>query len=225
MLRTLASAYGSRSVAVILSGALGDGTTGAVAVRSAGGTVIVQDPEDATVPSMPESALRAIGQADAVLQATEIGPALNRLVGSEVMREDMAMTSVEEPYSEGPSRPQGPPSPFTCPKCHGSLWKIKDGQAVRYTCRVGHSYHEDAMIVEQGSAVEAALWSALEALEERAEFMHRVARRHGDARPRLRDRFNGAADDALQRAEQIRTALGMAGDTLHALDPPAEAAE
>jgi two-component system chemotaxis response regulator CheB len=102
---------------------------------------------------------------------------------------------------------------------------VRQGQVVRYTCRVGHSYSEDAMIIEQGGAVEAALWSALEALEERAEFLRRVAARHGDLRPRLRDRFNGAAADALDRAELIRRALGARGDQPHALDPQAEVAE
>jgi two-component system chemotaxis response regulator CheB len=225
MLRTLAVSFGPQAIAVILSGALGDGSIGAVAVREAGGAVIVQDPEDATVPSMPESALRAIGHADAVLQASDIGQALRDMVGEPRVRETTVMAPVDQVYGESPVRPEGAPSPFTCPECNGSLWEIKDGQAVRYTCRVGHSYSEDAMVVEQGSAVEAALWAALEALEERAEFLGRVADRHGDARPRLRDRFRGAATDALQRAELIRTALGTAGEHPHALDPHAEAAE
>jgi two-component system chemotaxis response regulator CheB len=225
LLRTLASAYGPRAIAVILSGALGDGSAGAVAVREAGGAVIVQDPEDATVPSMPESALRAVVVADAVLPAFDIGQALSDMVGAPAIQEDDVMSRVEQPYSEGSARPEGSPSPFTCPECSGSLWEIRDGRAVRYTCRVGHSYSDEAMVVEQGSAVEAALWAALEALEERAEFLQRVAERHGDTRPRLRDRFNGAADDALRRAELIRRALGTSGEHAHALDLQAEVAE
>ena len=225
MLRTLADAYGSRSIAVILSGALGDGSAGAVAVRRAGGAVLIQDPKDATVASMPESALRAVGVADAVLDAADIGPALLRLIAPSMIEEGAAMMQVENPLAETAERPDGPPSPFTCPECNGSLWEIKDGEVVRYRCRVGHSYSEDAMVIEQGSAVEAALWSALEALEERAEFLRRVAARHGDRRPRLRDRFDGAAADALERADLIRRALGTRGDLPHALDPQAEMAE
>jgi two-component system, chemotaxis family, protein-glutamate methylesterase/glutaminase len=225
MFRTLAAAYGPRAIAVILSGALGDGTAGAVAVRHAGGAVVVQDPEDATVASMPESALRAIGQADAVLEARQIGAELTRLVEPVAIGENPTKMTIENPLAESAERPGGPPSPFTCPECNGSLWEVKQGEVVRYTCRVGHSYSEDAMVIEQGSAVEAALWSALEALEERAEFLRRVAARHGDERPRLRDRFKGAAADALDRAELIRKALGAQGDRPHALDPHAEAAE
>ena len=67
------------------------------------------------------------------------------------------------------------------------------------------------MVIEQGSALEAALWSALEALEERAEFLQRIAAATASSRPRLRDRFNGAAGDALERAELIRRALGTQG--------------
>jgi two-component system chemotaxis response regulator CheB len=225
LLRTLAAAYGTRSIAVVLSGALGDGSAGALAVRNAGGSVLIQDPDDATVASMPESALHAVGTPDAVLQAVDIGRALTRMVGAPRIQEDTSMVQVDKPLDESADRPGGPPSPFTCPECNGSLWEIKDGKVVRYRCRVGHSYSEDAMVIEQGSAVEAALWSALEALEERAEFLRRVAGRHGDRRPRLRDRFTGAAEDALERAELIRAALGAQGDHPHALDPHAEAVE
>jgi two-component system chemotaxis response regulator CheB len=225
MFRTLAATYGARAIGVILSGALGDGSAGAVAIRNAGGTVLVQDPEDATVASMPESALRAVGSPDAVLGASDLGMALARMVPRVTMEEDTGMVRVEKPLDESADRPGGPPSPFTCPECSGPLWELKDGAVVRYRCRVGHSYSEDSMVIEQGGAVEAALWSALEALEERAEFLRRVADRHGAHRPRLRDRFTGAAHDALERADLIREALGTRDEHPHALDPQAEVAE
>ncbi len=225
LLRTLAAAYGPRAIAVILSGALGDGTAGAVAVREAGGVVVIQDPEDATVASMPESALRALGDPDAVLDAARIGTELARLVAPVAIGEDVTGMEVRNPLAESEERPQGPASAFTCPECNGALWEVEQGQVIRYTCRVGHSYSEDAMVIEQGSAVEAALWSALEALEERADFLRRLAARHADHRPRLHDRFMGAADDALARADLIRRALGTSGDRPHALDPHAGVVE
>lgn len=81
-------------------------------------------------------------------------------------------------------------------------------------------------MVEQGGTVETALWSALEALEERAEFLSQMSARHGEQRPQLHDRYAGAADDARERAELIRRALGIRGDAPKAFDiQSAEAAE
>ena len=125
-----------------------------------------------------------------------------------------------------PERPSGPPSAFTCPECHGPLWEVSEGDLVRYRCRVGHAYSEDSMMIEQGSTVETALWSALEALEERAEFLGRMSSRHAEHRPRLHDRFAGAAEDARERAELIRRALGVRGEPPKAFDmQSAEGAE
>ncbi len=50
---TAAEAYGDHLIAVILTGSGSDGAAGAVDVKNAGGTVIVQDPQTARYPSMP----------------------------------------------------------------------------------------------------------------------------------------------------------------------------
>ena len=149
MLRSLAAAYGVHTVGVILSGALGDGSLGAVAVKQAGGTVIVQDPDDATVPSMPESAIVAVGDVDEVLSASGIGQLLQRMAGE--IREELVRAGAGQSPDVEPERPDGPPSAFTCPECHGPLWEVSEGDLVRYRCRVGHAYSEDSMMVEQGA--------------------------------------------------------------------------
>jgi two-component system, chemotaxis family, CheB/CheR fusion protein len=53
LLSTAAESYGDHLIAVILTGSGSDGAAGAVDVKNAGGTVIVQDPQTARYPSMP----------------------------------------------------------------------------------------------------------------------------------------------------------------------------
>ncbi|HCI80737.1 MAG TPA: hypothetical protein DHW02_13720, partial [Ktedonobacter sp.] len=53
LLTTAAQVYGEHLFAVILTGSGSDGAAGAVEVKNAGGTVIVQDPQTARYPSMP----------------------------------------------------------------------------------------------------------------------------------------------------------------------------
>jgi two-component system chemotaxis response regulator CheB len=74
-----ASVYGARTLAVVLTGRLQDGTRGVKAVKAAGGRVIVQDPDTAEQGSMPWNAL-ATGCVDLVLDPPHIADALVALV-------------------------------------------------------------------------------------------------------------------------------------------------
>ena len=58
LFKTAATAYGHRVIGIVLSGGSDDGTAGLSFIEAAGGIGIVQDPEEAANPSMPESALR-----------------------------------------------------------------------------------------------------------------------------------------------------------------------
>jgi two-component system, chemotaxis family, protein-glutamate methylesterase/glutaminase len=75
---SVAAHCGSRAVAIVLSGAGSDGARGIVAVKDAGGVVIVQDVASAPFPSMPQAAIRT-GKTDLVLLADEMPPALIQL--------------------------------------------------------------------------------------------------------------------------------------------------
>ena len=57
LFETAAEAFGPRVIGIILTGANNDGSTGLRRIKDAGGTAIVQDPDDAEVASMPRSAL------------------------------------------------------------------------------------------------------------------------------------------------------------------------
>jgi two-component system chemotaxis response regulator CheB len=203
------AAWGECAIAVVLSGALDDGASGVVSVVQAGGAVVVQDPEDALVPSMPENALAAAGEA-LVAPADELADLLSRMT-SEPAPEEAVMATGDDPFEVdlNRSRPPGPASGFTCPECSGALWELREGELVRYRCRVGHTYSEEAFIEHQGTAVEAALWAALEVLEERGELLERIAERMEGRHSRSADRFRQGARDALERAQLLRRALAL----------------
>jgi two-component system, chemotaxis family, protein-glutamate methylesterase/glutaminase len=59
LFESAADAYGPSLIGVILTGASGDGALGMRAIVDAGGMAIVQSPEDAYAPTMPEAALAA----------------------------------------------------------------------------------------------------------------------------------------------------------------------
>ncbi|QEU93002.1 chemotaxis protein CheB [Streptomyces kanamyceticus] len=79
LFESVASAYGPRSIVCVLTGTGVDGAKGAQAVGSHGGTVIVQDPEDAEHPGMPQAAIDT-GAADFVLPLEEIAAFIRGLV-------------------------------------------------------------------------------------------------------------------------------------------------
>ncbi|MBC8072270.1 MAG: PAS domain S-box protein [Deltaproteobacteria bacterium] len=69
--RTLAESHGAQSLAVVLSGAGGDGALGLKRVKELGGLTIAQDPDEAQHPDMPRSAI-STGVVDWVLGVQEM---------------------------------------------------------------------------------------------------------------------------------------------------------
>jgi len=75
MFRSAARHHGSHVIGVLLTGHLYDGMNGLYEIDRAGGTTIVQDPEDAEVSEIPRNALARL-QPDHVLPLMEIPNAI-----------------------------------------------------------------------------------------------------------------------------------------------------
>ena len=215
LFRSAAREYATRVIGLVLSGALDDGTAGLLAIKSRGGTTVVQDPADALYPGMPGNALAHV-QVDHVAAAPSIGKLLARLIANldeppgapapsdtpvEVETEGLAVEAFEGNH---PGRPSG----FSCPDCDGVLWQIQDGGLERYRCRLGHAWSPESLLTQQSEALEAALWVALRSLEERAALARRLAesaRRRGYTITATR--FEEQAAEAQQAARLVRDML------------------
>ncbi len=80
LFRSVAGAFGSASVAVVLTGLGCDGAAGAHEIARVGGRVFCQDPITAVAPSMPESTIRAVKETE-VLPLAGLARAVCRHVG------------------------------------------------------------------------------------------------------------------------------------------------
>jgi two-component system chemotaxis response regulator CheB len=78
---SMADAYGSGSIAVVLTGMGRDGARGATAIRRRGGYVIAQDEASSVAFSMPAAAID-FGPADIVLPLDRISDALSILANA-----------------------------------------------------------------------------------------------------------------------------------------------
>ncbi len=229
LFRSAALAYGSNAIGVILSGSLDDGTAGLLAIEDRGGITMVQDPEEAAYPGMPESALAYV-KVDHVLPVKDIARQLAISVnearpveeeGSTMKQMDLEkrIAGMDSDAFRGDDRP-GRPSAFSCPDCGGVLWQIEDGEFTRFRCRVGHAYSPESMLGAQADVLEEALWTAMKTLDENARLAKRLAdseRVRGHAW--LTRRFEQREREARDRAEVIRRFLASGDSTVTLATP------
>lgn len=196
--RSAAQAYRERVVGVVLTGQLDDGAAGLWDVKRQGGVAIVQDPDEAAFPSMPQSALRGV-QVDYRLPLTEIGPLLATLA----QRDEAFAPPVPVPVpADGHMESQV--AHFSCPECGGVTREEENGSLLEYRCRVGHTFSPKTMLSEYAVAQERALWAAILSLEEGAELALRVGQK---LEPELRERLMIEVREGRQHAQTIRNIL------------------
>jgi two-component system chemotaxis response regulator CheB len=221
LFRSAARHRDGRCIGVILSGLLDDGASGLAFIKAHGGSVVVQDPEDTHFPGMPRAAM-ALTAVDRVVKASELARALCELMEKPVeagrktsessLSADRAVDGADRIELVDPSDAAallgGPPSRLTCPECGGALWEQENGNELRFACHVGHAYSIASLTEEQGRALETTLWSAVRALEERADMHRRLARRTSSSRGVI---YEERAREAEEHALGLREMLGRAG--------------
>jgi two-component system chemotaxis response regulator CheB len=217
MFRSAALAYGPGVVGVVLSGNLDDGTSGLLAIKRRGGLAVVQDPEEATFPSMPQSAIDHV-DVDYVTKIGHMAPLLDELARRPLEGEEIVATDDTEKETgyaeidldriEHVAEHPGVLAPFGCPDCGGTLWELREGNLTRFRWRVGHAWTSEALLARQGETLDAALWTALRALEESASLSQELAERartRGNAR--VAQRLSDNAELASRRAAVVREVL------------------
>ena len=208
LFRSAAAAFGARTIGVVLSGTLDDGSAGLREIARAGGVVVVQDPGDATYPGMPTAAI-ASARPKHVLPVEEIGPLLVDLA-LQTVQDGGAMTDLEDTPDDETLIPPPPgiPAGFVCPECGGALWPEDDDGLSIFRCHVGHAYSTASFVAEHGAALEAALWTSYRTLQERAALARRLAERmRARGQVRSLQAFERQAEEALEHASVVRGVL------------------
>ncbi len=218
LFRSVAVSYGNRAIGVVLTGGLDDGTAGLAAIKGCGGLAVVQDPAEAAMPSMPESALRHV-IVDYVVPLAEMAPLLVRLVERDPprdLREVAAMKrelETELKFAVGEDwgvkiTDLGEPSLFTCPECHGMLVELHGKAPLRYRCHTGHAFTAANLVAALRENTESSLWSTIRSFQETALLLRHIAEHAQDTQQgALRAELERHAGEAERQVNQLRAIL------------------
>lgn len=186
LFRSAAYWYGPRVIGVVLTGLLNDGISGMWTIKQLAGISVIQEPEEAAYPSMPESVREHVA-VDYSVPVSEMADLLTRLTQETVgerpilTREDAMGLEKEVKIAEQESAftmtilGDGDLSPMTCPECHGVLTSIQEGGLLRYRCHTGHGYTAGALLAGVKRSVEESLWNTIRAFEETVMLLEKAA--------------------------------------------------
>jgi two-component system chemotaxis response regulator CheB len=208
-MRSAAEAYDGGVIGVVLSGSRDDGTAGLLAIKRNGGRCVVQDPEEALYSGMPTNAIEHV-DVDAVLPLSHMAGWLaeHHSHGPPPEGGDRQMSAPGPSHVGDPPRDDATGTRYTCPDCGGVLFEQPEGGLSRFRCSVGHVFSIESLADGQAQQLEGALWTAVRALEDRAELLRRLAARaHAAGNDRSRASFARQAADADARAALVHAAI------------------
>ncbi|GAB3939700.1 chemotaxis protein CheB [Spirosoma harenae] len=209
LFRSAAYTFGPRVIGIVLTGMLDDGTSGMWSIKRLGGTCIIQKPEDAMFPSMPDSVLNYV-EVDYSLPVADMVPLLSRLTSETVvgkpellpdedkrMETEINIAAQDDAFEMGILE-MGELTPLTCPECNGALISIKEGKLIRYRCHTGHAFTASSLLAETTKEVEDAFWRAVRSLEETVILLETSAKHFAEGGNQI------AADQFYDKAQAVR---------------------
>lgn len=219
LFRSAAYSFGARTVGVILSGTLDDGTSGLWTIKQLGGVAVVQDPAEALFPDMPRNACEQV-EVDHVAPIAEIGPLLGRFAAETVsakpdipaehmkrLQLEVEIATEDDAFQRGVME-WGELTPFTCPECHGVLVRLKEGRLTRFRCHTGHAFTPSALLAEVTASVEAMLWHTMRGLEECTMLLRHIGEHFTNAgEPEKAELFLEKAGEMGDRARIVHDSL------------------
>jgi two-component system, chemotaxis family, protein-glutamate methylesterase/glutaminase len=219
LFRSAALVYGPRVLGIVLSGLLDDGTSGMWNIKRNGGLAIVQEPEDALFPSMPQNVMQYVA-VDHVLPAGGIGVLISKLTAEkapkrpDLTKKEMELLNMEVIIATRDNAfeigilEMGSLTTFTCPECKGALVSIGEGQMIRFRCHTGHAFTTSTLLSGVTVQVEEKLWEAMQALEATDMLLRQIAGHYqtngNKADAKL---FKQKADEIARRARVIHDSV------------------
>ncbi|WP_460983400.1 chemotaxis protein CheB [Spirosoma fluminis] len=219
LFRSAAYTFGARVIGVVLTGLLNDGTSGMWSIKRLGGVSIVQQPEDALYPSMPENVLEFV-EVEHVVPLVEIPSLLCKLTEEQAsetphlpmdelerMQTEVQIASQLNAFEKG-ILDMGELTPLTCPECHGALVSFKEGKLIRYRCHTGHAYTASALLSEVTKTVEDMFWGTIRGLEETIILLEQSAKVFAEAGDdEAANEFTRKAAETRERSRQLHTSI------------------
>jgi len=204
MFRSAAESFGREVAGVVLSGRLNDGTAGLYEIKRRGGVTIVQNPDEAEAPSMPQSAIDNV-PVDYCLKVKDIPDLLTRLARAEVARPLAADDHGVHPM---PQITPGQPVALTCPECGGAMKEETLGSLTRFRCHIGHVMTAEVLALAQVEDIEKDIGTILRALNERRALCAEMAiKSQASGNSAAAAVWRKAAQEAVEREGAIKSLM------------------
>lgn len=213
LFRSAALSLGARVIGMVLTGMLNDGASGLAAIKTRGGSTIVQQPKDAEQDQMPLAALETT-EVDYIATASDLVATVMNVVGTQADEPPPPTDALrlEVEIAAGVRlgsdllREISIPSALSCPDCQGVLSEIRDTRPLRYRCQIGHGYTAE-VLVSRIEAVDEAIRVAMRIMEERVTLVERMARNAEESgRGAIAELYSARAEEYRRYAGTLREA-------------------